>query len=64
MPIQKLIQAAVPFVAGGAVAIFVAELTRTTGSVRSEGFSETWFREADTTPENLWVGEPTFDWGD
>jgi len=64
MPIQKLLQAALPFMAGGAVAIFVSELTRPTGSPRPEGFPENWFREADRTPEHLWLGEPTFDWGD
>ena len=61
---QKLLRAALPFMAGGAVAIFVAELTRGAAPLRDESFPETWFREADQAPEHLWAGEPTFDWGD
>jgi len=64
MPTQKLLRAALPFMAGGAVAIFVAELTRGTAPLRDESFPDTWFREADRAPEHLWAGEPTFDWGD
>ena len=64
MPIQKLLRAALPFMAGGAVAIFVAELARGTAPHRNEAFPDTWFSEADRAPEHLWVGEPTFDWGD
>jgi hypothetical protein len=64
MPYQKLLRAAVPFMAGGAIAIFVAELTRTTSPLRDEPFPEAWFSEADRAPEHLWTGEPTFDWGD
>jgi hypothetical protein len=63
MPLQKLLRAAVPFMAGGAVAIFVAELTRG-APPGDEPFPATWFREADRAPEHLWVGEPRFDWGD
>ena len=25
---------------------------------------DAWFREADSAPDQLWTGEPTFDWGD
>ncbi|HEX3453594.1 MAG TPA: hypothetical protein VHS03_03140 [Gaiellaceae bacterium] len=62
MPLQTLIRAAVPFVAGGAVAIFVSELTRTT-VVTGESLSATWNDDVSST-EHLWLGEPTFDWGD
>jgi hypothetical protein len=54
----------VPFVAGGAVAIFVAELTRQPAEPRAEPFPETWFSEADRAAGHLWAGEPSFDWGD
>jgi hypothetical protein len=64
MPLQKLLRAALPFMAGGAVAIFVAELGRAAAPPRDEPFPETWFREADLALEHLWAGEPTFDWGD
>jgi hypothetical protein len=63
MPLQTLLRAAVPFVGGAAVAIFVAELTRT-GESPSQPFPDTWFRQADRADENLWSGEPAFDWGD
>jgi hypothetical protein len=65
MPMRKLLRAALPFVAGGAVAIFVAELARGgTTLVKDEPFPDTWFDEAARPPEHLWAGEPTFDWGD
>ena len=64
MPLQTLIRAALPFVAGGAVAIFVSELTRPTDGQRTEPFPDAWFSEADRAPEHLWAGEPRFDWGD
>jgi hypothetical protein len=64
MPLQKLLQAAVPFMAGGAVAIFVSELTRGTTRRGAQSFSDAWFSEAERAPEHLWTGEPTFDWGD
>jgi hypothetical protein len=64
MSLQRLLRAAVPFMAGGAVAIFVAELARTAAPLRDEAFPDTWFREANLAPEHLWAGEPTFDWGD
>jgi hypothetical protein len=50
--------------AGGAVAIFVAELTRDGSPPRAEPFPDTWFSEAERAPEHLWAGEPSFDWGD
>jgi hypothetical protein len=50
--------------AGGAVAIFVAEFARAAAPLRDEPFPDTWFREAGRAPEHLWAGEPTFDWGD
>jgi hypothetical protein len=64
MPLQTLLRAALPFMAGGAIAIFVSELTR--DGAQSEGtvFPDAWFREADRQPEHLWTGEPSFDWGD
>lgn len=64
MPLQRLLRAAVPFMAGGAVAIFVAELTRDLAESRGDPFPDAWFREADRSPEHLWAGEPSFDWGD
>jgi hypothetical protein len=64
MPLQKLMRAALPFMAGGAVAIFVAELTRDTAPPKERPFPDAWFRDADRAPEHLWLGEPTFDWGD
>jgi hypothetical protein len=64
MPLQKLFRAALPFMAGGAVAIFVAEFARTGAPLRDEPFPDTWFREAGQAPEHLWAGEPNFDWGD
>jgi hypothetical protein len=64
MPLQTLLRAAVPFMAGGAVAIFVAELARDIGRSSPSPFPDAWFREADRAPEHLWTGEPTFDWGD
>ncbi len=64
MPLQTLIRAALPFVAGGAVAIFLAELARPQSHSPSESFPQTWFAEAEHPPEHLWVGEPTFNWGD
>ena len=50
--------------AGGALAIFVSELTRDGEQPASRPFPDTWFSEADKPPEHLWVGEPSFDWGD
>ena len=50
--------------AGGAVAIFLAELTRSHGATAGESFPQTWFADAEQPPEHLWVGEPTFNWGD
>lgn len=64
MPLQRLLRAALPFMAGGAVAIFVAELARHPAPAAAGPFPDTWFREAGQTPAHLWVGEPTFDWGD
>jgi hypothetical protein len=64
MPMQRLIKAALPFMAGGAVAIFLAELTRPAGSSPGQSFPESWFASADRPPEHLWLGEPTFNWGD
>lgn len=65
MPIQKLLSVALPFMAGGAVAIFVAELTRSEPSTSGGSvFPDTWFREARRPPEHLWAGDPVFDWGD
>lgn len=64
MPLQKLLRAALPFMAGGAVAILVAELTRGRAPHPGDSFPEAWFRDADRTPEHLWSGEPSFDWGD
>jgi len=64
MPLQTLLRAALPFMAGGAVAIFFAELTRDLGDSRAQPFPDTWFSEADRAPEHLWAGEPSFDWGD
>jgi len=63
MPLQRLLRAALPFVAGGAVAIFVAELTRGTAHA-DQPFPDAWFRDADRAPEHLWPGEARFDWGD
>jgi hypothetical protein len=65
MPIQTILRAALPFMAGGAVAIFVSELKRADApAVRGEAFPDTWYREANRRPDHLWPGEPTFDWGD
>jgi len=64
MPLQTLLRAALPFMAGGALAIFVSELTRDSERPPGPAFPDSWFREADCKPENLWTGEPSFDWGD
>jgi hypothetical protein len=64
MPLQTVLRAALPFMAGGALAIFVSELTRHTAAPTGPAFPDSWFREADREPENLWAGEPSFDWGD
>ena len=64
MPLQTFVRTALPFMAGGAVAIFVAELTRDEAAPGSEPFPDTWFSEADRAIEHLWAGEPSFDWGD
>jgi hypothetical protein len=64
MPLQTLLRAALPFMAGGALAIFVSELTREIERPAPKPFPDAWFREASRPPEHLWVGEPTFDWGD
>jgi hypothetical protein len=65
MPLQKLLSVALPFTAGCAVAIFVAELARNDASTTDgESFPDAWFREARRRPEHLWAGEPVFDWGD
>jgi hypothetical protein len=64
MPLQTLLRAALPFMAGGALAIFVSELTRDAERPAGPAFPDSWFREADCKPENLWTGEPSFDWGD
>ncbi len=64
MPLHTLLRAALPFMAGGAVAIFVAELTRDGAAPRAEPFPDAWFSEAGRAPEHLGAGEPSFDWGD
>jgi hypothetical protein len=64
MPLQTLLRAALPFMAGGALAIFVSELTREVERPAATPFPDKWFREASRPLEHLWVGEPTFDWGD
>jgi hypothetical protein len=64
MPLQTLIRAALPFMAGGALAIFFAELTREGEPPAARPFPDAWFREADIAPLHLWTGEPSFDWGD
>jgi len=64
MPLPTLLRAALPFMAGGALAIFVSELTRHTAPPSGPTFPDAWFREADRDPEHLWTGEPSFDWGD
>ena len=64
MPLQTLFRAALPFMAGGAVAIFVVELTRDVERPAPKPFPEAWYREADRAPKHLWTGEPSFDWGD
>ena len=64
MPLQTLLRAALPFMAGGAVAIFVSELTRDPAVPKTAPFPDAWFSEADHKPEHLWAGEPRFDWGD
>jgi hypothetical protein len=50
--------------AGGALAIFFAELTREGEPPATRPFPDAWFREADIAPAHLWTGEPSFDWGD
>ena len=64
MPLQTLIRVALPFMAGGAVALVLAELTRSHGATAGESFPQTWFADADQPLEHLWVGEPRFNWGD
>jgi hypothetical protein len=65
MPLQTLLRAALPFMAGGALAIFVSELTREADPPVRKSFPDAWFREADRAPKHLWTGgEPSFDWGD
>lgn len=64
MPLQTLLRAALPFMAGGALAIFVSELARDAVRPSGPSFPDSWFREADREPEHLWTGEPSFDWGD
>lgn len=66
MPLQTLLRAALPFMAGGALAIFVTELTREAEPPARTTFPDSWFREADhAAPTHLWTGgEPSFDWGD
>jgi hypothetical protein len=64
MPLQTLFRAALPFMAGGAFAILVAELARDAEPPTARPFPDTWFREAERAPEHLWTGEPSFDWGD
>jgi hypothetical protein len=64
MPLQTLLRAALPFVAGGALAIFVSELAREIERPAAKPFPDAWFREAARPLEHLWAGEPTFDWGD
>jgi hypothetical protein len=64
MPLQTLLRAALPFMAGGALAIFVSELTREVERPGRKPFPDAWFREASRPPEHLWQGEPKFDWGD
>ena len=63
MPLQTLLRAALPFMVGGALAIFVSELSRDAARP-SDSFPDSWFRDAAREPENLWTGEPSFDWGD
>ena len=48
MPLQTLLRAALPFMAGGAVAIFLAELTRPHEPHAGESFPGTWFGDAGT----------------
>ena len=50
--------------AGGALAIFVSELTRETERPSSKPFPDAWFRDASRPPVHLWTSEPQFDWGD
>ena len=64
MPLQTVLRAALPFAAGGAVAIFLAELARPQSTPAEESFPPAWFAAADRAPEHLWAGEPTFNWGD
>jgi hypothetical protein len=64
MPLQTLLRAALPFMAGGALAIFVSEFTREVARPAPKPFPDAWFRQAARPPEHLWTGEPTFDWGD
>jgi hypothetical protein len=64
MPLQTLLRAALPFMAGGALAIFVSEFAREVERPSSSPFPDRWYREAERAPEHLWTGEPTFDWGD
>jgi hypothetical protein len=64
MPLQTFLRAALPFMAGGAVAILISGLRRDVEEPGGTAFPEAWFREADRQPEHLWTGEPSFDWGD
>ena len=64
MPLQTMIRVALPFLAGGAVALLLAELTRSPGPTASESFPQTWFADAEQPLEHLWMGEPQFNWGD
>ena len=64
MPLQTLLRAALPFMAGGALAIFVSALSRDAARPSDSVFPDSWFRDAAREPENLWTGEPSFDWGD
>jgi hypothetical protein len=64
MPLRRVLAAALPFMAGGAVAIFLAELARPQDSAPGETFPATWFRQAERPLDHLWAGEPTFNWGD
>jgi hypothetical protein len=64
MPLQRLLAAVLPFMAGGALAIFLSELTRPQGSEAGASFPETWFSQVEQPLEHLWLGEPTFNWGD
>ncbi len=49
----------------GSLVTFVAlEVRRSRQGSRDEPFSDTWLAEASKPIEHLYVGEPTFDWGD